>query len=169
MILFVGNFLSKHGLNPTSLELLASNIKNKYQINLVSDRENEIFRLVHMFSQFYRNILKIDLVIIDTYSTRAFNFAFLMSLICRVHKRPYILVLSGGNLEKRLLKSSSFKFMLINSEYNISPSKYLFNIFKKYNPIYLPPYLDLELYPYKERTSINPKILWVRSIFSFPF
>ena len=24
--------------------------------------------------------------------------------------------------------------------------------------------MDLELYPYKERTSINPKILWVRSI-----
>ena len=59
MILFVGNILSKHGLNPTFLELLASNLKNKYQINLVSDRENKIFRLVHMFSQFYRNILKI--------------------------------------------------------------------------------------------------------------
>ena len=150
MILFVGNFLTKHGLNPTFLDILASNLKNKYPIQLVSDRKNEVFRFVHMLSRFYKNIFDIDLVIIDTYSTRAFNFAFMISVICRIHKRPYILVLSGGNLEFRLLKSSLFKFMLTNSEHNISPSKYLCNVFNKYNynTVYIPNYLDLELYTY---------------------
>ena len=56
MILFVGNFLTKHGLNPTFLDLLASNLKNKYPIQLVSDRKNEAFRFVHMLSQFYKYI-----------------------------------------------------------------------------------------------------------------
>tara|TARA_B100000315_G_C14412210_1_gene511523 strand:- start:26 stop:901 length:876 start_codon:yes stop_codon:yes gene_type:complete len=119
-----------------------------------------------MCIQYYKNLKKIKLVIIDTYSSNAYYFALFLAVLSKIHKKSYILVLSGGDLENRLHKSKSFTFILKNSKYIISPSKYLYDIFNKYNhnTEYIPNYLDLDLYAYKKRTSIDPKILWVRSI-----
>ena len=132
MILFAGNFLCKHGMNPTFLELLATDLKNKYPIHIVSDKKNKIFRLLDMLCQFYKHIYKIDLVIIDIYSSHAYYFGLIMAIVSKIHNKPYLLVLSGGNLGERLKYSSSFKSILNNSTSNISPSKYLLETSKKY-------------------------------------
>jgi len=164
IILFVGNFLCKHGMNPTFLELLATDLKNKYPIHIVSDKKNKIFRLLDMLYQFYKHIDQINLVIIDIYSSRAYYFGLIMAIVSKIHNKPYLLVLSGGNLAERLKHSSSFKIILNNSISNISPSKYLLDKFNNYNTFYIPNYLDLKFYPYKKREIITPNLLWVRSM-----
>ena len=166
LLIFIGNFLTIYGYNPTFLELLADDLSERYNTLCVSNKKNKFIRLFDMCIQYYKNIKTIKLVIIDTYSSNAYYFALLLAVLSKIHKKPYILVLSGGNLENRLHKSKSFTFILKNSKYNISPSKYLYDIFNKYNhnTEYIPNYLDLDLYVYKKRTSIDPKILWVRSI-----
>ena len=148
------------------MELLADDLSERYNTLCVSNKKNKFIRLFDMCIQYYKNLKKIKLVIIDTYSSNAYYFALFLAVLSKIHKKSYILVLSGGDLENRLHKSKSFTFILKNSKYIISPSKYLYDIFNKYNhnTEYIPNYLDLDLYAYKKRTSIDPKILWVRSI-----
>jgi len=40
MILFIGNYLSKHGLNPTAIEDLSEAISKKYNVKKSSDKKN---------------------------------------------------------------------------------------------------------------------------------
>ena len=48
MILLIGNFLSKHGLNPTAIEDLALSLSEKYTIVTASDKLNSLHRLWDM-------------------------------------------------------------------------------------------------------------------------
>jgi len=164
MILFIGNFLTSHGYNPTFIEILANKLNRKYNVNYISDKKNKIIRLLDMVLKFYRFINKTKLVVIDTYSTSAFYYALIMAIICKIHGKPYILVLSGGNLAKRLNSSIFFRTILNSSVQNISPSKYLQKVFKTYNAIYIPNFLDLSMYQFQNRQVIKPNLLWVRSI-----
>ena len=115
MILFVGNFLTIHGYNPTFIELLVGDLKNQYNIHCVSDKKNKVVRLMDMCIQFYNNLSQIKLVVLDTYSTNAYYFSLAIAMLSRIHNKPYILILSGGDLETRLKKSPSFSIMLKNS------------------------------------------------------
>ena len=164
MILFVGNFLCKHGYNPTYLELLLEDLKH-YPIHSVSSLKNKLLRLMHMVTAFYRNIFSIRLLVIDTYSTFAYNYALVISIISRIHRKPYILNLSGGDLGSRLIDSNSFKAILKHSHLNISPSKFIYEKLQEHNieSLYIPNYVNLELYNYSSRSSYSPRLLWIRS------
>jgi len=146
------------------MEILVGDLNKIYNIHCASNKRNKIIRILDIIKQFYSYINETKLVIIDTYSTSAYYYALSMAILSRVHKKPYILILSGGNLKKRLNKSILFKIMLENSELNISPSKFLYEVFFNYNTVYLPNYIDLRMYPFQKRQSISPKLLWVRSL-----
>ena len=166
MILFISNFLTQHGYNPTFLEIISNDLSNKFSVLNISNKKNKLIRLFDMLFQFHINKKSIKLVIIDTYSTDAYYFSLMLSFMCYFYNKPYILVLSGGDLGLRLNKSHTFKFIINYARKIVTPSKYLFEIFEKYdsNIIYLPNYLNLDLYEFKDRKLISPKILWVRSI-----
>ena len=74
-----------------------------------------------------------DLILIDTYSTLNFYYAFFSSILSRLFKIPYILILRGGNLENRLKFSRIFSNILFeNASRLIAPSIFLKYVFKKY-------------------------------------
>lgn len=166
MILFVGNFLTKHGYNLTFIEILSISLKVNYEIKLTSNKRNQIIRIFDMIYNFYISIIKTNLVIIDLYSTRAYYFGLFFSILSKIHHKPYIVVLSGGGLKNKYKKSMTFKFILNNSKANISPSKYLYDVFSElgYKVHHIPNFIDLNLYPFRKRKVIKPKILWVRAI-----
>ena len=115
LLIFIGNFLTIYGYNPTFLELLADDLSERYNTLCVSNKKNKFIRLFDMCIQYYKNLKKIKLVIIDTYSSNAYYFALFLAVLSKIHKKSYILVLSGGDLENRLHKSKSFTFILKNS------------------------------------------------------
>tara|TARA_B100001029_G_C15039767_1_gene442745 strand:- start:781 stop:1788 length:1008 start_codon:yes stop_codon:yes gene_type:complete len=164
MILFIGNFLRGTGSNPTYLELVALDLK-EYPIVLVSSYKNKLIRLLHMIVTILKNLFTLKLVVIDTYSTKAYNFALIISIISKLLKIPYMLNLSGGNLDYRMKYSYSFKIILKYSRINISPSKFIYKILKDngVDSVYLPNYINLKEYPFIEKSFYAPKILWVRS------
>ena len=166
MILFVGNMLTKYGLNPTFIEILAKELSNDFNIQFVSNKKNQLYRIYDMIFCLMKDLKNIKIVIIDTYSTKAYYYALLLGVLCILFKKRYILVLSGGNLGFRLKSSILFPIILKKSFQNISPSKFLCNIFNDYETIYLPNFIDISKYPYKKREEILPKLLWVRSLHS---
>lgn len=167
-ILYVGNVLSKHGYNKSTIETLGPLLKKEgYKVILSSSQKNSALRLLDMISTTLRNIGSVDYVLIDTYSTLNFWYAFIISQICRVFKVKYIPILHGGMLPNRIEKNPKLSEMIFKNAYlNSVPSLFLYHkvIDKKWNNIVnIPNQIEINDYNYKQRLKIKPKILWVRS------
>ena len=167
MILLIGNFLSKHGLNPTAIENLATALSSRYEIKTSSDKKNPFFRLLDMVMSVINNRKECQLIIIDVFSTHALIFSGVIMLMSKYLKLPYVPVLRGGYLPERYKKHPHiFNFLLSDARTIISPSEYLQKSFQNnsFPIIVIPNYIDLEKYSFKSRKKIKPHLLWVRSI-----
>jgi glycosyltransferase involved in cell wall biosynthesis len=167
-LLYVGNKLSKHGNTATSVETLGAFLEQEgYTVYYASSIKNKVFRLLHMiFATLYYS-KKVDYVMIDTYSTQNFWFAYIVSQLCRWTKVPYIAKLHGGDLPRRLKKSTKRCNQLFkNARFITAPSNYLYESFLPYYPenlLLIPNSIDLEKYPFQLRSVSGPRLLWVRS------
>lgn len=167
-ILYIGNRLSKHGLNVTTIETLGKLLEEDgYIVLYASDKKSFFIRLFDMLLSILKYSYKVDYVLIDTYSSKAFWYAFLSSQLCRICRIKYIPILHGGNLPKRVEKSKITANLLFKNAFiNISPSNYLFEEFKKNgikNVKVIPNSIDLVQYNFSDRNAFSPKLLWVRS------
>ncbi|TGD57171.1 glycosyltransferase family 4 protein [Flavobacterium humi] len=169
-LLYIGNKLSSHGLNKTTIETLGPLLEQEgYAVTYASSKKSLPLRLLDMLLAVARGSTS-DYVLIDTYSTSSFWYAFATAQLCRLLRMRYIPILHGGNLPDRLAKNPSLCKMLFGNAYrNVAPSGYLFEAFKAEgyaNLAFIPNVLQLEEYPCKDRPSIQPKILWVRAFAS---
>ncbi|MBA65897.1 MAG: glycosyl transferase family 1 [Candidatus Marinimicrobia bacterium] len=168
MIIYIGNILSSKGFNPPPIELLKLKIIESFKIDLklASDKKNLLVRFIHMNFVFWTNMKQSSLIFIDVYSTKAFYFAFYFSLLCRLLYIPYIPIIHGGRINRRIKNNRWLCGLIFNySEVNIAPSSYIADIFLRnnYKVQYIPNAIDLSIYPLKKRKEIRPYLLWVRS------
>lgn len=166
MILYAGNILSGYGYTPTFIELLTPKLSERYKIISVSDKKAQSLRLLDMIQSVLKNKNELSLVLIDSYSRRAFWYTYVLSKICKHYNIPYIPILRGGGYPERLKSSPGLcRFIFSNSAKNISPSIYLKKHFEDegYSVDYLPNFIPVENYTFKSRNSVRPKLLWVRS------
>ena len=166
-ILYIGNKLALKGKTPTSIETLGNYLINEgYSLVRYSEKKNQLLRLMHMIYGMLKHS-DVNYVIIDTYSTSAFWYAFITSQLARILNIKYILCLRGGDLPNRLDKNPKIsKWMFNNSYINASPSGYLKHEFEKRgfkNLKLVPNTIEIENYPFLDREIKSPKILWVRS------
>jgi glycosyltransferase involved in cell wall biosynthesis len=110
---------------------------------------------------------KSHLLLIDTYSTSAFWFAYLSAKLANQLKLNYIPILHGGDLPKRLASHPKHCRQLFEkAKVNVAPSAYLMHHFQKAgytNLVYIPNTIMLEKYEFKLRQKLQPHFLWVRS------
>ena len=170
-LLYIGNKLSSSRTTVTSIETLGFLLENEgYRIYYASSQRNKILRLSEMLWATFRYSYKIDYVLIDTYSTYNFWYAFLVSQLCRILNIKYIPKLHGGDLPNRLRKNPLLCSMIFKNAYkNIAPSDYLLEAFQNrgYSDlVYIPNTIEIQNYPFKTREVIRPKLLWVRSLSS---
>lgn len=168
-ILYIGNKLANKGMTPTTVDTLGKQLEEIGQVITVSDKMSTVFRLLDMCWSIFR-YRKCDYVIIDTYSTAAFNYAYFVSLCCRLLRKKYIPILHGGGLPSRLDKSPiRTKQIFKNAFINVSPSGYLKSEFEKRGYINLkliPNNIPIKEYKFTRRTKFRPKLLWVRAFAS---
>lgn len=77
-LLYIGNKLSIHGINATTVETLSEKfLESGYEVVSVSNKLNFFSRILDMIRAcfFEKNI---NYIIIDTYSTKAFCYAFFL-------------------------------------------------------------------------------------------
>lgn len=163
-VLYIGNNNTK---NETTLKILSDCLRIEgFDINITSNKQNKFFRLLDMCLNLLKLGLKLDYVIIDTYSTTNFYYALICSQICRILKIKYIPILHGGDLPNRL-KNNEFISSLIfnNSHINVSPSLYLKKEFERCNfkVDVIPNIIKIDKYPFLKRNNIKPKLLFVRA------
>jgi len=167
-ILYIGNKISKHGFNKTTIETLGKSFEEEgFEVNFSSSKKNQLLRLLDMILATIKYAKKVDYILIDTYSTSSFWYAFICSQIARVFKTKYIPILHGGDLPKRLEVNPKLCKMLFNNAFtNVAPSNYLLSEFKNrgyQNVVHIPNTITIKDYPFKKRTSFAPKLLWVRA------
>jgi glycosyltransferase involved in cell wall biosynthesis len=166
-ILYIGNNLTKKTKYPTTLETLSNLLKSeKYIVYTSSSKINKVIRLLDMCFSVFNYGRKIDYILIDTYSTTNFYYAFFTSQLARVFKIKYIPILHGGNLPFRLENSKVLsKLIFSNSYINVAPSNYLKKEFedRNYSVILIPNVIPTKDYKFKERIRFKPKLLFVRS------
>jgi|SRR5690554_1240664 len=167
-ILYAGNKLTPHGWSPTSVDVLVPWFREEgFFVISTSSKKNKLIRLVDMVSTLFKNRRNVDLILIDTYSTLNFYYAVVLASIARFYRLPYVPILHGGNLPKRLKQSPKLSKKLFEKAYiNVTPSLYLRKQFEDsgyHNLLYIPNTIEIENYPFKLRKTIKPKLLWVRS------
>ena len=131
-LLYIGNKLAAHGKPPTAIDTVPTKLGEEgYSVETASSKKNKILRLSDMVFSTFKSRKKVDLVLIDTYSTQNFYYAVIIGAMCRFFKIPYIPILHGGNLPHRLKKSKITCKQLFSGAYtNVAPSAYLVEKFK---------------------------------------
>jgi len=167
-LLYIGNNLYQKGKTETTIKTLSESLRSEgFTVYAVSDIKNKAFRLLHMLLAILKYARKVDYVLIDTYSTSNFYFAYLSSQLCRLLNLKYIPILHGGDLPNRLIKSPKFSRAIFNNSYiNVAPSIYIQYEFEKRgysNLICIPNSINIKNYPFEKRRYETIKLLWVRS------
>ncbi|MCF6294177.1 MAG: glycosyltransferase family 4 protein [Flavobacteriaceae bacterium] len=166
-ILYIGNKLNNKHFNPSSAHTLGTLLESEgYNLFYASSKSNKLFRLIDMLKACFKYSAKVDFVLIDTYSTLNFFYAFFTSQLCRLLKLKYIPILHGGNLPMRLDNSSMLSRLIFSNSYqNIAPSNYLTEEFsaRGYSTIFIPNVLEIKDYKFLEREIVSPKLLYVRA------
>ena len=166
MVLYIGNILSKHGKNPTTIETLGKYLSKLGTVKLVSDNKNIFFRILDIWFSiiFTKNL---NFVIIDTYSTNAFNYAWTSAIICVLKKVKYVPILHGGNLPESVKrKPFLFRFYFDNAFKIITPSNFLksnISEFTNRTIQVIPNIIELDKYKPIKKKYDKINLLWVRA------
>lgn len=167
MILYLGNNLSRHGNTPSSIETLGALLGARYEIKKYSSRKNQLLRGIDMLLALIKFRDSVSVVLVDTYSTLGFYYALLTSVICQYFAIPYIPILHGGNLSKRLQKNKRLcRFVFKRATLLVAPSEYMRKTFQNYgylNVKSIANSIELEEYKFNPRNAPEPTLLWVRS------
>jgi len=165
-IVYIDNFLSSHGRTPVTGEAMVKLFTNEgFEVVYASRINNKFIRLIDMLKTIYRHRKK-STVLIATYSTSAFYFAWICGTLCKKLNIPYIPCLHGGNLPQRIKQSySKSRQFFGNAVVNVAVSGYLEKSIKAnhWPCVVIPNYITLADYPFYKKETCKPKLLWVRS------
>lgn len=165
-ILYIGNRLTRHGLNPTGADTLTERLRQDFVVYTASSVRNQIGRMVDMLRSILACRRRVSVVLIDTYSTKSFYYAFACGMLCRLLRIPYVPILRGGSLPVRVQRSPRMSKMLFKAAaINVSPSSYLKKAFEKegFKVECISNSINISDYPYRTRSSLSPKLLYVRA------
>ena len=167
-ILYIGNASSSYGAQPSHMEQLIPWLKRKYIVQYGSGNKNPFLRMIDYFFLVFSNRKSTDLILLDIYSGSYFYAMFLVSLMARLLKIPYVCVLRGGNLPWRLQKSRTLSTYLFgNANSLVAPSEYLKKEFEErgYSAIVIDNTVDHDFFNIcNPRINIRPKFIYVRSL-----
>lgn len=139
------------------------------EITCVSSKINRVRRLAEIVSTLVRNHRKFDAVVLEVYSGLGFIIADVAGWLCRRFKLPLIMFLHGGNLPEFIKQHSGWtRRVLDRADFLAAPSRFLAEKIGNLGfPIaVIPNVIDLDLYPFRERSEIKPNLVWMRSFHS---
>lgn len=169
-ILYIGNQVSGRNSTPSLIDRLSPRLARRgYEMVTASAHPRPWGRALDMGRALAIHGSRVDRVLIDTYSTLAFHYAWVAGEWARAKNKPYYPILHGGALESRMLRSPRLcRRFFGNSRKNILVSDFLAPAMEERGFSYeiIPNGLDLEKFPFRERTQAGPRLLWVRAFAS---
>lgn len=167
-VLMIGNYLSQSRGTRFYCEDLASRFEaDEMQVSRVSSRENRLLRLLDIVWALFSKRRQYDIATVDVYSGAGFLVAELSVLILSFLGKPSVAILHGGMLPQFAEKHPSrVERLLRRATRVVTPSRYLLDRFRtsRQDIEYLPNGMDIDAYEFRRRTSIAPRLCWIRAI-----
>jgi L-malate glycosyltransferase len=165
---FVGNMLGRNAGHITTQGQITADLfaAEDYEVFCVSSKINRIARLTEIAAALIKNHRRFDLVLLEVYSGLSLIIADVASLICKIFKLPLMMVLHGGNLPEYIEKHPRrTKRVLRRADCLVAPSLFLAQKIGDYGfeISVVPNVIELDSYPFRERTKLSPHFLWMRS------
>jgi glycosyltransferase involved in cell wall biosynthesis len=167
-VLLVGNFLSASVTGTRGVcEDLAPRLRaNGWSVVTTSCHRNRFVRLADFVLTVCLRRNNYDVAQVDVYSGLAFVWAEVVAWALRIMRKPYILILRGGNLPGFAQNTGKrVPHLLQSASLVIAPSAYLFEEMRPYRQdlILLPNPLNLAAYSFKPRAHPTPRLVWLRT------
>lgn len=168
---FVGPMLSVNpGWVSTQGEILARLLaESGYPVRLTSPIPARIPRLFDTLRSLLAWRDEIDLVIHQVFSGPAFGITTAASVLARRLRLRQVFVLHGGALPEFIDRQTNWVRAVIRPvDRVVAPSAYLARVVEaKLSPGYpvriIPNILAIERYPYRHRSTVRPRLLWMRT------
>jgi glycosyltransferase involved in cell wall biosynthesis len=167
-ICFVGNMLGRNsGYVTTQGQVVADLLAaDGFQVTCVSSKLNRFLRLFEIITTLSSMGRKLDALVIEVYSGMGFIVADVASWLGKIFRVPIVMVLHGGHLDEFMEQRPLWtKRVLKRADTLVAPSAFLAkNIGARgYLISQIPNVLDLGGYPFRERSLIGPRLIWMRS------
>lgn len=167
----VGHLVSAHGGVTTTTEVMADLLRaDGYEVRATSDRSGAAGRLVDTVRSLLRWKSEVDVVLVSTYSGRAFVMADLATRVARARGLPTIVVLHGGALPDLFSDHPRWGRSVLRSAVTVvAPSEYLATAARELGVAaeVIPNPLAIGQYPFCHRDSVAPKLLWMRTFHTY--
>lgn len=170
-ICFVGNILGRNcGYVTTQGQIVADLLAAEgFSITCVSSKINRFHRLAEIITTLVRGSRRFDLVVVEVYSGMGMIIADVAGRLGRLLRLPLIMVLHGGHLPEFMERHPRWTKRVLNrADSLVAPSAYLAAKIGKfgYQIAQIPNVIDLDDYPFRERSRIEPRLIWMRSFHS---
>jgi len=167
-VCLIGNMLGDNtGHSPAQSQLLARLLASEgHQVTCASGKLNRLARAADIASVLIAGRRNFDSVLLDVYSGAYFCVADMAVRLCKLFGIPLIAVLRGGQLPefaRRFPRRS--RRVLARTDALVAPSHFLAGEFGElgYDVKVIPNVVDLALYPFRERSKVRPRLIWMRS------
>ena len=162
----IGAFHGATRKTPTNADALANSLR-LIAIDTIgaSGFTSPVLRVTDMVQTLLRYRMRYRVVLVHVYSGQAFLWAALTTTIARLLKKRLILWLHGGNLPSYYLQHKRLvDYIFTQADQILAPSGYLASAFQPAHDVEIIRYeLPINTYPYRERSSLKPKLLWLRA------
>lgn len=158
---------SHRGWVPSPAEPLASLLQDcGFGARTASSALNPYLRAAHIAASLVRWRRAIDVAVVLVYSGRSFAVADLASRLTSTLGVPLVLWLHGGNLPELVKRRPDpVRRVICRAERLVAPSPFLAREFRHLQvPVsIIPNPLAIDAYPFRVRSRIRPRILWMRT------
>lgn len=169
-VLLVGNFLPASRWGRTVGEELALRLSAAgWQTLTTSGEPRRLRRLRDMVRTAWRRRRDFDVAHVDVYSGAAFVWAEAVCATLRAANKPYVLTLHGGNLPEFAARWPwRVSRLLRGARCVTTPSGYLGEALRRHRKdlLLVPNAIDASTYPFRERSTLSPNIVWLRAFHS---
>lgn len=166
-LLFIGNYLSARGGTRAVGEDLAERLRTRgWQVEETSHVFNRFLRLLDMLFTVWQKRNACAVALVEVYSGAAFLWAEAVVLFLWMLKKPFVLVLHGGNLPRFARRHPGrMRRLLSGAKVVVAPSRYLQEALRPYREeiLVIPNPLEVGKYPFRLRSSVSPRLIWLRA------
>jgi L-malate glycosyltransferase len=137
-----------------------------YPVISMSDKPTRYGRFLDKIWQLLRHRREMDLIMIQTYSGLSFVIEDIASWLGKRMGKPILFHLRGGALPEFMARYPRWSRRVFRrADWIVAPSTYLARAIEThgFHAQIIPNAIRLPAYPYRLRTSVRPRLFWMRS------
>lgn len=167
-ICFVGAMLGRHpGFGMTQGMVLAEHFeKAGHQVVATSAVKNRYLRLLDILITLFRTRRVVDVQCLEIYGGPSFVVEDCASWLAVLFGQRLIMVLHGGALPEFVARHPRWAARVLRrADTLVAPSPFLVKAASRwgFNAKVIPNVIDLEMYPYRQRRELRPRLFWMRA------